>query len=101
VRDFIVVIKRLRTIFARRNNGLPILNPASAPVTCVKTLAWTVKYDPRVEKDRKVIDRAMQREILDYMEALMGRRPDYLRHSVTNPRSVRSDHQAHRSTAYD
>jgi mRNA interferase RelE/StbE len=32
-------------------------------------LAWTVEYDPRVEKDLKAIDRAMQREILDYMDA--------------------------------
>jgi hypothetical protein len=31
-------------------------------------LAWTVEYDPRVEKDLKAIDRAMQREILDYMD---------------------------------
>jgi hypothetical protein len=32
-------------------------------------LAWTVEYDPRVEKDLKAIDRAMQREILDYMDS--------------------------------
>jgi mRNA interferase RelE/StbE len=32
-------------------------------------LAWTVEYDPRVEKDLKVLDRAMQREILDYIDA--------------------------------
>jgi mRNA interferase RelE/StbE len=31
-------------------------------------LVWTVEYDPRVEKDLKAIDRAMQREILDYMD---------------------------------
>ena len=31
-------------------------------------MAWTVEYDPRVEKDLKAIDRAMQREILEYMD---------------------------------
>lgn len=31
-------------------------------------MAWTVEYDPRVEKDLKAIDRVMQREILDYMD---------------------------------
>ena len=31
-------------------------------------MAWTVEYDPRVEKDLKAIDRAMQREILDYID---------------------------------
>ena len=32
-------------------------------------MAWTVEYDPRVEKDLKAIDRAMQWEILDYIDA--------------------------------
>ena len=31
-------------------------------------MVWTVEYDPRVEKDLKAIDPAMQREILDYMD---------------------------------
>ena len=31
-------------------------------------MAWTVEYDSRVEKDLKAIDRALQREILDYLE---------------------------------
>ncbi|HEX5482962.1 MAG TPA: type II toxin-antitoxin system RelE/ParE family toxin [Terriglobia bacterium] len=31
-------------------------------------MAWTVEYDPRVEKDLKALDRAMQRENLDYMD---------------------------------
>jgi len=31
-------------------------------------LAWTIEYDPRIEKDLKAIDRAMQREILDYLD---------------------------------
>jgi hypothetical protein len=31
-------------------------------------LVSTVDYDPRVEKDLKAIDPAMQREILDYMD---------------------------------
>jgi mRNA interferase RelE/StbE len=82
-------------------------------------LVWTVQYDPRVEKDLKAIDRAMQREILDYMDARIATEEDprrfgkplrhelyglwryrvrdyriILRHSGTNPRGVRSDHQA-------
>jgi len=32
-------------------------------------LAWTIEYHPRVEKDLKAIDRPIQREILDYMDA--------------------------------
>jgi len=32
-------------------------------------LAWTTEYHPRVEKDLKAIDRGIQREILDYMDA--------------------------------
>jgi mRNA interferase RelE/StbE len=32
-------------------------------------LVWTVEYDPRVEKDLRAIDRAIQREILAYMDA--------------------------------
>lgn len=31
-------------------------------------MAWTVEYDPRIEKDLKAIGRAMQREIIDYMD---------------------------------
>jgi mRNA interferase RelE/StbE len=31
-------------------------------------LAWTVEYDPRVEKDLKAIDRPVRREILDYTD---------------------------------
>jgi mRNA interferase RelE/StbE len=32
-------------------------------------LAWTVEYDPRVEKDLAKLDRAIQGEVLDYMES--------------------------------
>jgi hypothetical protein len=32
-------------------------------------LAWTIEYHPRFEKDLKAIDRPIQREILDYMDA--------------------------------
>jgi hypothetical protein len=39
------------TIFARRKNALPTLNPALLLISYAKTLAWTVEYDPRVEKD--------------------------------------------------
>jgi len=31
-------------------------------------LAWTIEYDPGALKDLKKLDRAIQREILDYME---------------------------------
>jgi len=31
-------------------------------------LAWTIEYDPRALKDLKRLDRAIQREILDYMD---------------------------------
>jgi mRNA interferase RelE/StbE len=32
-------------------------------------LAWTIEYDPRVERDFRRLDRAVQKEILDYMDA--------------------------------
>jgi mRNA interferase RelE/StbE len=31
-------------------------------------LAWTIEYDPRVEKDFRKLDTAIQKEILDYMD---------------------------------
>lgn len=31
-------------------------------------MAWTIEYDPRGLKDLKKLDRAIQREILDYMD---------------------------------
>ena len=31
-------------------------------------MAWTIEYDPGALKDLKKLDRAIQREILDYME---------------------------------
>ena len=31
-------------------------------------MAWTIEYDPRALKDLKRLDRAIQREILDYMD---------------------------------
>lgn len=70
------IIKRTRTIFARRKNALPTLNLASPLISCVKILAWTLEYDPRVEKDVKATDRAMQREILDYMDTRIARDED-------------------------
>ena len=39
-------------------------------------MAWTVEYDQRVEKDLKAIDRAMQREILDYMDTRIAMEED-------------------------
>lgn len=82
-------------------------------------MAWTVEYDPRVEKDLKAIDRAMQREILDYMDTRIATDDDprrfgkLLRHElrglwryrvrdyriiadirVQKPRGVRPEHQA-------
>ncbi len=62
-------MRRRPPIFGRRRSGLPILNPALPPISCVGTLAWKLEYDPRVEKDLKAIGRAMQREILDYMDS--------------------------------
>ncbi|HXP63356.1 MAG TPA: type II toxin-antitoxin system RelE/ParE family toxin [Dongiaceae bacterium] len=31
-------------------------------------MAWSVEYDPEALKDLKKLDRAIQREILDYMD---------------------------------
>ena len=45
-------------------------------IGCVEILAWTVEYDPRVEKDLKAVDRAMQREILDYMDERIASEED-------------------------
>jgi len=39
-------------------------------------LAWKLEYDPRVEKDLKAIDRAMQREILNYMDTRIATAED-------------------------
>jgi mRNA interferase RelE/StbE len=39
-------------------------------------LAWTVEYDPRVEKDLTAVDRAMQRELLDYMNRRIATNED-------------------------
>jgi mRNA interferase RelE/StbE len=32
-------------------------------------LAWTIEYDPRVERDLRGLDKRIQKEILDYMES--------------------------------
>jgi mRNA interferase RelE/StbE len=32
-------------------------------------LAWTIEYDPRVERDLRGLDKRIQEEILDYMES--------------------------------
>ena len=42
-------------------------------------MAWTIEFDPRVERDLRGLDKAIQREILDYMETRIG--------SAVNPRS--------------
>jgi mRNA interferase RelE/StbE len=39
-------------------------------------LIWTVEYDPRVERDLKAIDRALQLEILDYMDTRIASEQD-------------------------
>ena len=39
-------------------------------------MVWTVEYDPRVEKDLRAIDRALQREILAYMDARIASEED-------------------------
>jgi mRNA interferase RelE/StbE len=35
-------------------------------------LAWSIEYDPRALKDLKELDRAAQREILDYIDGLIA-----------------------------
>lgn len=32
-------------------------------------MAWTIEYDPRVERDLRGLDKRIQKEILDYMES--------------------------------
>ena len=32
-------------------------------------MAWTIEYDPRVERDLRGLDKRIQEEILDYMES--------------------------------
>jgi mRNA interferase RelE/StbE len=39
-------------------------------------LAWTIEYDPRALKDLKRLDRAIQLEILDYMDQRIARAKD-------------------------
>ena len=36
-------------------------------------MAWTVEYDPRALKDLKKLDRAVQREIVDYLDERIAR----------------------------
>jgi mRNA interferase RelE/StbE len=76
-------------------------------------LAWTVEYDPRVEKDLKAIDRPIQREILDYMDTriVTDEDPPPFREAVRDYRiicDIREQTRVvfvltieHRSTAYD
>ena len=35
-------------------------------------MAWSIEYDPRALKDLKELDRAAQREILDYIDGLIA-----------------------------
>ena len=32
-------------------------------------MAWTIEYDPRVERDLRGLDKRIQKEILDYMDS--------------------------------
>lgn len=57
-------------------NHLAIPNRLSLPVSCARTLVWRIEYDPRVEKELKAIDRAMQREVLDYMDRRIATEED-------------------------
>ena len=41
-----------------------------------KILAWTIEYDPRVQGDLRGIDKAVQKEILDYMETRISSADD-------------------------
>src|SRR5205085_9751465 len=52
----------------RPSHACTIRRPPSTPASCGRILAWTVEYDPRVEKDLRKLDRAIQRDILDYLE---------------------------------
>jgi mRNA interferase RelE/StbE len=51
-------------------------------------LAWTIEYDPRVEKDLRGLDKSIQKEVLDYMETRIAPSDDprsfgkALRHSL-------------------
>jgi mRNA interferase RelE/StbE len=44
-------------------------------------LAWTIEYDPRVERDLRGLDKRIQKEILDYMESRIA--------SCDDPKSFR------------
>ena len=39
-------------------------------------MAWTIEYDPRVQGDLREIDKAVQKEILDYMETRISSADD-------------------------
>ena len=39
-------------------------------------MAWTIEYDPRVERDLRGLDRRIQEEILDYMESRIASSDD-------------------------
>jgi mRNA interferase RelE/StbE len=39
-------------------------------------LAWTIEYDPRVERDLRGLDKRVQKEILDYMESRIASSDD-------------------------
>jgi mRNA interferase RelE/StbE len=39
-------------------------------------LAWTIEYDPRVERDLRGLDKRIQKEILDYMESRIASSDD-------------------------
>ena len=45
-------------------------------ISCERTLAWTIEYDPRVENDLRGLDRRIQKEILDYMESRIASSDD-------------------------
>ncbi len=52
-------------------------------------MAWTVEYDPRVEKDLRNLDRSIQQEILDYMDSRIATDNDPKRFGKALRRSKR------------
>lgn len=39
-------------------------------------MSWQIEYDPGASRDLRKLDRSIQREILDYMDRLIGRADD-------------------------
>src|SRR5207302_1911002 len=57
----------------------PIGRHLLVQANCGRILAWTVEYDPRVEKDLRKLDRSIQLEMLDYMDSRIATDHDHKR----------------------